>query len=150
MARSRSSHQQKDLKDRQRYYRTALGRSPEPTVEDDLFEADATDVESARTTAVRDYRPLTYPSERSSAITEYLKEHWLEIVLVAVLGFLFTQLFTLNREVGEMKSRQEDSRRQQEKLETQLDRINDKLNATRPSETTTAPSAPSARSSPSP
>lgn len=138
MTRSRSSHQQKALKDRQRYFKTTLGRSPAPTIDDNLFEVDATDVEAPETTTETDYQRVRYTQSRPSSIGQILKDRWVEILLTAViaglitvLGFLYNQLFTLNREVGEMKSQLDDARRREERLENQLDRLNEKLEAPR-------------------
>jgi len=134
MTRSRSSHQQKGLKDRQRYFKTTLGRSPAPTIDDHLFDVDATDVEAPETTTETEYKPTRFSSPRPSALGQFLKENWLELVLFAVLGFLWTQVFTLNREVGELKSQLDDARHREERLENQLDRLNEKLEAPRQSD----------------
>lgn len=134
MRRPRKSHVQKTPEDRENYYSTKIGGvGPSPTLDTQYFDQDSTaaviptsDVESTAT---------TQRTARSSALSTFLKEKGLEVLVVVIilggLGFIVLQLFSFNRELGEFKAREEqrekDSERSQERLQSDVNRINDRL-----------------------
>lgn len=129
MSRSRSSYEPKARAERQEYFKNTIRRQLEPTIEDSSFDTDSTDVEAPPAEPTR--RPYT-PTRRPSPLSVYLKDHWPTIlvtaVLIPVLAFLLYQLFVLNREVGELKIRLDESHQHEERLEKQIDKLDDKLN----------------------
>lgn len=110
MARPRESHVAKTLEERRLYFETIIRASASPTLEDTAPIIDPTDrpavTEEAETLAYR-------PSKPPSPIRKFLREKAVELVLAVIMfiiiGFLgwgASELYRLNREVGELKSTQ--------------------------------------------
>lgn len=135
MPRPRSSHEQKSRIDREKYFRDTIRRTPKPgpTVDELFGENDVTGTAEPLDTPTINAR---YEStrQRPSSLLQHLREKWPEImigligvVMVPVLGFLLYTVFTLNREVGELKIQLSEGHSQQERLETQIDKLNERL-----------------------
>jgi hypothetical protein len=129
MSGPRTSHVQKTQSDRERYYRNTVKRTPSPTLEEPLIDADSTIATAPADTAL----PNRYVSTRSrpSPLGQHLREKWPEILIgligVPVVAFLLWQTFTLNREVGELRMQLTEIQNQGKRLENQIEKLNDRI-----------------------
>jgi hypothetical protein len=133
MTKVRSSHDPKTARERQRYYSTAIKRTPTPTIEEPLFdEVDSTetlspDIETTRTT------PTYARVGRESRVLGFLKDNFVDLVLAAVLAVVGMIAISLNREVGELKAQLNEVKsqqaQQQQLLQQQLDKAESRLQA---------------------
>ena len=141
MTRERSSHEQKTLFERQAYFETTIrGPSPpSPTVDERTEELDSTETTLAQKTEPT--RPYRRTKKRNRSLV-WLREHWARwvvgIILVPLTGWILLELYSLNREVGELRTQLNGNSKTQEEYKTdfdrfredmrqELDRINDRL-----------------------
>jgi hypothetical protein len=123
------------------YWQTTIGGNPSPTVAEGATGSDSTEstlAESTEPTPSYRRRTKAKGSKRS-----WLKEHWLNLVVVIVIplvGWILYQLYSLNREVGEVRvkmdgferrelKRDSDDQHQADQTRQEIDRLNDRMNA---------------------
>lgn len=140
MARARSSHEQKTLDERQIYLNTAVRHKPTPTVDEPVAGIDSTDT----TVAPGLERTPSYGRTRTRRRRRFvwLRENWVPTSLVAlfiaVAGWIGHEVYSLNREVGELRiqvagtaKEQDESKgdleRLGEQMRREMDRINERL-----------------------
>lgn len=129
MTRVRSSHVQKTLQDRQRYYDTTITPSATPTLDERHFGDDpnSTEVPEEERTGLlpRQYRAP------DSGLMRYLKQHGLEIligvILVPLLVWMAYQLYTLNREIGELRAEVAATSAAEQRTRQDVDRVEERL-----------------------
>jgi hypothetical protein len=135
--RSRQSHLLKTQEERANYRSTTVAGDPGPTL-------DTTRRPDSDSTATPIPPPLEPEPTATSVSTRrepswlatYLKEHGAEIIVVVilfgVLTFFWSQLFSLNRELGELKVRieqqEKEADRREDRLQSEIDRLTDRLN----------------------
>lgn len=130
MTRRRGSHQQKTVVERQRYFETTIRGKPTPTPTVDDF---GQEVDSTETTLAEG--PELLPSYRRTKAPNphfvLLRENWIKVVAVVVLipltGWVLIQLYTLNREVGELHIQMSGTTTEQDKLGKELDRLGEEM-----------------------
>lgn len=139
MTRDRSSHQQKTWDEKRSYLETTVQQKPSPTVDERSEEIDSTETTAGGMEVARSYGRTR---SRKPGFPQ-LRENWLKVVVAIIViplgGWVLFQLYSLNREVGELRvyidgmaKRQEelkgDLERLSERLSQEMDRINDRLN----------------------
>jgi hypothetical protein len=124
MTESRQNHASKNLAERQDYWEKVINASSGPTAEDTTVGIDSTDQPAPGEKT----QPKASPSTETG-IPSWLTKLWqsyrtklLLYVAIALLGWTLFQLYTLNREVGELKIKVE----RIDKLEQRIDRFIDK------------------------
>jgi hypothetical protein len=134
MVRPRQSHLQKTPEDRENYRSTRLAGGPSPTLETKRPDSDstATPVPLGETEPTATYRSTrAEPSWLSTLLKQKGAEIIVGVVLLGILSFFFVQLFSLNRELGELKVRQEqhekESQRREDRQQSEIDRLTDRL-----------------------
>lgn len=142
MTRARSSHQQKTWDERRSYLETTVQQKPSPTVDERAEEIDTTETTAGGLEVTRSYRRTRPQRPRFPQ----LRENWLKVVVAIVViplaGWILYQLYSLNREVGELRvnidgmaKRQDELKKDMESLSErvrqEMDRISDRLNAPR-------------------
>ena len=142
LTRARSSHQQKTWDERRSYLETTVQQKLSPTVDEGPEGIDSTDTTAGGVEVARSYRRTR---ARKSRFPE-LRENWLKVtvavVVIPLTSWMLYQLYSLNREVGELRvhidamtKRQEELKGDMESLSErvrhEMDRINDQLNGAR-------------------
>lgn len=124
MSNSRRNHASKNLAERQGYWQSVINAPAGPTLEDTAPIIDPTDQPSP----LEKTQPMFYPSTEAgmpSWLTKFLHNHGTKLMLaaaIALLGWTLFQLYTLNREVGELKVKVSDV----DRLEQRVNRLIDK------------------------
>jgi hypothetical protein len=140
----RSSHEQKTLAERQDYWesKVKLDRKQTPTIGEQSNEFDSTETPLP-------VEPETTPSyqrtRRPKRKFNWLREHWLGVLAGAVVtfvlslgGWALSQLYSLNRQIGEIRVQVDGTTKQQDQLKgdfqrfeeqvrQEMDRMNDRL-----------------------
>jgi hypothetical protein len=131
VTRSRSSHQQKTWDERRNYLDTTVRKKPTPTVDEGVEDIDSTETTLAP-------GPEQTPSYRRTRASKprpsWLREHWRKAltgivgaVIVSLAGWASYQLYSLNREVGEVRVQVDGTAKQQEQLRGDLARFEDQM-----------------------
>lgn len=128
MARARRGHQPKSLEEKRAYWNTIIRAPAGPTVEDKTPIIDTTDsskeAEEAPTGRVT-------PTKPPSVFVTWLRERLVEIiafsVFLPVLGWSGCQLYTLNREIGEIRSDLINEKSARTQLSSQIDNVENRL-----------------------
>jgi cell division protein FtsL len=144
LTRARSSHQQKTWDEKRCYLETTVQQKLSPTVDERAQEIDSTETTAGGVEVTRSYQRTRSRKPRFAQ----LRENWLKaavaIVVIPLASWILVQLYSLNREVGELRvhidemtKRQDELKGDMEKLservKQEMDRINDRLNGARPS-----------------
>jgi hypothetical protein len=131
MPRSRQSHATKTPTDREEYYENTIrGTGPSPTVETARLDnidstAAAKPVGGIETTGR--YRPTYQPSGLAKLLREKGLELLIAALIIPLLLWMGYQLYTLNRELGELKVELGGMKAREERKQSELDRLNDRL-----------------------
>ena len=100
-----------------------------PTVEDKTSIIDATDTS---TPGEKKQETLT-TTKPPSPIKRFVHDRLTEIIIIGIaiplLGFFYHQMYSLNREVGELRSDTSNTKSAQSKLETKIDEALKRLEA---------------------
>lgn len=131
MAHARSSHQQKTWDERRNYLDTTVRQKLTPTVDEDVGDIDSTEATLAP-------GPELTPSYRRTRVStrrrSWLQEHWRKAlagivcaVIVSLAGWVLYQLYSLNREVGELGVHVDGTAKQQQQLREDLARLEDQM-----------------------
>jgi hypothetical protein len=128
VTRERRSHLQKTMVERQRYFETTIGGNPTPTVDEGALEVDSTETTLAEPPELTiSYRPTKAPNPH----LVLLRENWVKVVAVVVLvpltGWVLVQLYTLNRELGELHTQVEGIAKDQAQFKGDLERFEDQV-----------------------
>jgi hypothetical protein len=131
VARPRSSHQQKTWDERQNYLDTTVRQKLTPTVDEGVENIDSTET----TLAPGSEQTPSYRRTRASKPRRsWLREHWRKTlsgivgtVIVSIAGWALPQLYSLNREVGELRVQVDGTAKQQEQLRGDLARFEDQM-----------------------
>lgn len=133
----RDSHEQKSPTERERYIRSVLNPGPGPTLDDFPENIDATNTTAAEETELpRSYKSTKgKSSRRKKSVLTKLQENWrvaVVIVVVPVAGWALLSVYTLNREVGELRIQLSDTRSDLQQLKDdstqRMDRMDDRMN----------------------
>jgi cell division protein FtsL len=142
LTRARSSHQQKTWDEKRSYLETTVQQKLSPTVDERAEEIDTTETTAGGLEVTRSYRRTRSRRPRFPQ----LRENWLKvavaIVVIPLAGWILYQLYSLNREVGELRvnidgmaKRQDELKKDMESLSErvrlEMERISDRLNAPR-------------------
>ena len=93
MTQARASHEGKSLDDRAEYQRTAIQKSPSPTLDEPQSLGEATeDVLTSEKPRNRVTRPNRRRKSPESAFHRFLRERWPEMIMLALLGFVCQQV----------------------------------------------------------
>lgn len=126
MTRERSSHQPKTWDERRIYLETTIRQKLSPTVHEHTEEIDSTETTAAGSEVPTSYRPTT---ARKKSRFATLRGHWPKVavglVVVPLAGWILVQLYSLNREVGEIRVRIDGTAQQQEQLKKDLERVDE-------------------------
>jgi len=104
MPRSRETHSSKNLAEKQQYWNNVIRSPSGPTLEDTTPIIDTTD--HSAMAEKEQIGSITIP-KRPSVILGWLKEKITGIAItmaILLLGWVLFQLYSLNREVGELKT----------------------------------------------
>jgi len=140
----RGSHQPNTSAERQDYWETRvkLDKRPTPTVDERAPEIDSTETPlPSEPETTRRYQPIRRPRRRF----HWLREHWIKVLgatvgagVVSLGGWALHELYSLNREIGEIRAQVDGATKQQEQLrmdfqrfeeqmQREIDRMNDRL-----------------------
>jgi hypothetical protein len=138
----RSSHEQKSSADREKYWATTVRQKPTPTVDETTPDFDSTETPLP---PITEKTAPPQPTRRPKRRFSWLRENWLKAlgwgvgaVIVPVGGWALYQLYSLNREVGEIRVQidggtkqeqqlREDLRRFEDQMRQEMDRMNDRF-----------------------
>jgi len=123
----RDSHQQKTIEERKEYFRTTI-RGMSSTLEEAPSPIDSTDVP----VDVESKSPeLLIKTKPESWLYRQLKEEPVRTILLPLLLLFVSwfgyQVYSLNREVGEIKIEIRTLRNEQEKVPRQIDKLEERL-----------------------
>lgn len=126
MSSQRSSHQQKTIEERREYFRTTI-RGTSPTLEELPPTTDSTDVPVDLES--EDLIPLT-KTKPESWLSRQFKEETVRTILIPLLilfiGWFGYQVYSLNREVGEIKIEIRTLQDEQKKIPIQIDKLEER------------------------
>lgn len=127
MAGERQRHHSKSIEERQHYWQTVI-RARGPTIEDTSPIIDTTD--QSATTERGQTRVLTR-TQKPSALKKLFQEKGLEIIVVFILAPLLLwgiyQLYSLNREVGELRSTIKSEQDKQADLKIEIEKVEGRI-----------------------
>lgn len=140
MTDARRSHEQKTLADRQQYFETTIRGKMGPTVDESTRGIDSTGTTFAQTER-EPTRTRTRPRKQKHHISDFFREHWVKAVgtvIMALLGWALSQIYNLNREVGQLQVQigasgkdlsdaRTEFQRFEDHVNQELDRTNDRL-----------------------
>jgi hypothetical protein len=116
----RKSHVPKTRAERQQYNKTVI-QAPEATAATPSDEYDATDTLS-RTSVAPSTGKTTVHHVESDGVWKFLRAHIFEELLILAVGWGAYTLFTLNREVGEVREEVKGIQSAQQQAATDLER----------------------------
>jgi len=138
MSTARRSQALKAPDDRQRYIQNIPYPKDKlsPTYEEALVEIDTT--ESAPKDEAPQYTDRYKPAPRESSFIKFFREKWPEMIVLLMGGFLALQIYGLNREIGELKVKndqhekdsqryEEDIRKLEERFQKEIDKLDGKV-----------------------
>jgi hypothetical protein len=97
-----------------------------PTYEEALVKFDTT-VSELKEDSKKDnqYQPSSVRPE--SAITRFIRDKWIEMLLMAFVSAILLQMYSLNREAGELKVKLEQTEKTIEKMEKDNEKLEERL-----------------------
>jgi len=141
LTRARSSHEQKTWDERRAYLETTVRPNLTPTAQEPTEGIDPTGATAggARAELTRLSPRTRSRKPRFPELRENLPKVIVGIVAIPLTSWVLFQLYSLNREVGELRVKGDgmekrleqlkgDLERSQEQLRQEMDRINDRLN----------------------
>ena len=126
MTRARSSHEPKTWDERRTYIDTTIRQKLTPTVQEPE-EIDSTGTTAGGSEFTRSYQRTRSRKPRFPG----LRENWLKalvgIVAIPLAGWILVQLYSLNREIGELRIHSEVMEKRLEQLKGDLDHLGDQF-----------------------
>lgn len=124
MVRPRQNHVGKTQTEKRRYWNTVIRAQAGPTLEDTAPIIDTTDTPAVAEEA----KPFAYqPIKPPSAIGRFLRDRGVELVIgviiIGLLGWGARELFTLNREVGELTSNLKNTQAAHSQLNSEIEKV---------------------------
>jgi hypothetical protein len=124
MPRARAGHHPKTEEERREYFNTTIRPESRPTSEDRHPIIDTTD-KSSPTEENPTYDAI--PTRRPSPTRQFLRENLPGIIVLAIiipfLAWGGHTLYSLNREVGEIRTGLDSNKEQQDNLKIQIDKL---------------------------
>jgi cell division protein FtsB len=126
MTQGRDSHEQKTEDERREYYQTTIRPQISPTVEAREVPEDSTEIVT-RDRSETGISSSTAKRQEPSGIQKFFREKWAESILFVALIWLGRELYSHNRELGELHRRLDDATRRQEQVEKDLEKLDERL-----------------------
>lgn len=125
MSKARQQHLGKGPRDRERYVQGTVRRQvAEATDPSDLSEiAEFDDTESTESPSTKlSVAPNRIPP-RQSAVSAFIKHHFVEAILILFLAWVASQIYSMNREVGNHSVKLDDAKTATDRLERRVDEL---------------------------
>lgn len=130
---------QKTWDEKRAYLDTTIRQKLTPTVQEPSEEIDSTGKTAGGSEFTRSYRRTKPRKPRFPGLRENWRKVVVGIVVVPLTGWILIQVYSLNREVGELRVRGEGTEKRLEQLKgdlerlgeqvrQEMDRINDRMN----------------------